>query len=124
MVSRGSSGTSPEEGSAKASEIGAFSFRRTCSESNAVDCAIDLKLFGERKQVRTSLSSTADRIVSSRGTSVRVGRVRLLVGARRAAEDLRDHPEIAVGGEVRDPDPAEFAAENDTTGAAGPSNGS
>jgi hypothetical protein len=34
MVRRGVAGSSPEEGSAKAPEIGAFSFRRTCSSLN------------------------------------------------------------------------------------------
>ena len=38
-------------------------------------------------------------------------RVWLLFGAGRAAEDLDDHPEVAVGREVGDFDTAERAAE-------------
>ncbi len=55
MVRRGVDGSSPSEGSTKAPEIGAFSFRRICSMSN-VRCAWSL-LWSLQDEKRVGVSS-------------------------------------------------------------------
>ena len=51
----------------------------------------------------------------------RIDRVRLLVLAGSAAEDLRDHAEVAVRGEVREVDAVVLAAQEHFVPAAGSS---
>jgi hypothetical protein len=48
-----------------------------------------------------------------------LGRVWLLFGAGRALEDLDDHPEVVVGGEVGELDAAEGAAEHQVVSPLG-----
>src|SRR5215217_8515461 len=85
----------------------------------------NLTLFWELTSLRIgSVESSVVHITSicpfpGRSLDHALGRVWLLFGAGRALEDLDDHPEVVVGGEVGELDAAEGAAEHQVVSPLG-----